>query len=459
MKKLTLSLIVMTGLMLMMIGVVSATTPEEDAIIAGADRLVATQNNDGSWEWINPDTNKTYNADGRTVCNSNIVGVIALGLVDAYQSIGTQTYLDAAEISGDALVACGYNKTTDKYYSQDIEFLVELGEATGNSTYTYKAVEIMEYFMVQDNRYCDSDGCTAAELAAFYQAHFGSPDEGMTEWQLASWVRAAQVTGKINWANNMIAEMNNDISGTPYFNISNPGDFGVIGLSGVVSETGNVGAKQALLDSQNMDGSWNSGNPESEVQDTAYAVMALVGEGETASATWGKNWLVSDQDPNGGWSYNSTENTEITSESIQAIFDVIAVSNVGGVGADFVALSVPNFIDYGTLFSTPGFETEAQAINLTNVGSLNVTVTPIWASGAEVFKRIKFSDDDETYGMITDGVGTESIYYTTNIGAIWVSGTTFENAATIWTKIKIASGLAKLVGPQTGTIYFQAVEV
>jgi len=61
--------------------------------------------------------------------------------------------------------------------------------------------------------------------------------------------------------------------------------------------------------------------------------------------------------------------------------------------------------------------------------------------------------------MITDGVGNETVY-TTTITAIWTSGTTFENAVSVWTKIKIAIGdiLAKLVGPQSGTIYFQAVE-
>lgn len=442
-----------------MVGMVSATTLEEGAIIAAANRLVETQNNDGTWEWANPDTNKTYNADGRTVCNSNIVGVTARGLVDAYQAIGTQTYLDAAKISGDAIVVCGYIDPTDKYYSQDIEFLVELGEATEDSTYTNKAVAIMEYFMNDANRYCAS-GCTAAGLAAFYENFYSGTNyyPGMTEWQLASWVRAAQVTGKTSWANDMIDEINDDITTIPYFNISDLGDYGVIGLAGIVDATGDADAKQALLDLQETDGRW--GTPNGVVQDTAYAVMALLKVEEITSANWGKNWLVNNQYANGGWiESDSKEYTEVDSEALQAIFDVIAVSNVGGVGADFVALTVPDSIDYGNLFSTPGFETTAQVITLTNVGSLPVLVTPIWESGAEVFKRIKFSDDDETYGMITDGVGNET-GYTTTITAIWTSGTTFENAVTIWTKIKIAIGdtLTKLVGPQSGTIYFQATE-
>ena len=139
-----------------------------------------------------------------------------------------------------------------------------------------------------------------------------------------------------------------------------------------------------------------------------------------------------------------------------------AGSNVVGEGLDFIALTVPDSINYGALFSTPGFETIAQAITLTNVGSLGISVTPVWESGALVFKRIKFSDDsDGTYGMIQDGVGAESVY-STIIDAVLISNDPLEfgSAATIWTKIKIALGdtLAALKGPQTGTIYFQATE-
>ncbi len=138
-------------------------------------------------------------------------------------------------------------------------------------------------------------------------------------------------------------------------------------------------------------------------------------------------------------------------------------TNVGGEGQDFIALTVPDSIDYGALYSTPGFETIAQAITLTNVGSLPVVVTPIWASGADVFKRIKFSDTETgTYDRITDGVGAESLY-STIISAVLINNDPleFENAISVWTKIKIALGdtLAALKGPQSGTIYFQATEV
>jgi len=72
---------------------VSATTLEEGAIIAGANRLVETQNNDGGWEWTNPNLVKT---DTSPV---NTFGVTAQGLLDAYELTGNTSYLGSAEKS------------------------------------------------------------------------------------------------------------------------------------------------------------------------------------------------------------------------------------------------------------------------------------------------------------------------------------------------------------------------
>ena len=302
-------------------------TNERNTIVNAADRLVETQNNDGTWEWGNPDLDKT---NGGGACPSNQVGLPAWGLLDAYQLTGNQVYLDSAKISGDAKVACGLVNGVDKYYSADIEFLTELGEVSGDLTYTNKAAAIMEYFMTQDNRYCPTggDGCTAAELAAWYENHFSNPDDsGLTEWQLASWVRAAQGTGKTIWANNMISEINDDISGgTPYFNINNPSTYRIIGISGVVEATEDTAAKQKLIDLQETDGRWES--PNGNMQDTANAVMALIVVGETQIAMDGVTWLVNNQDTDGGWTDQfGDEYAQVDSEIILAIFDNIYVPN------------------------------------------------------------------------------------------------------------------------------------
>ena len=224
-------------------------TPSMASIIAGADRLVATQNTDGGWEWNNPDTIP----DGTSGVNT--FGVTALGLLDAYRLTGDSRYLVAAEVTGESLVLKVPHITDGKFYSQDIEFLAELGEITDDTDYTNKAKGVMTYFMDSTNRYCAS-GCSASELAAFYESLYPTI-AGLTEWQLASWVRAAQAVEEITWANDMINEMNADISGTPYFDITNSGqDNYILGLSGIISATGNSDVIDKLIMTQENNGEW-----------------------------------------------------------------------------------------------------------------------------------------------------------------------------------------------------------
>ncbi len=314
MKKIILS-VLMLGVLVMMVGSVGAATesPIKDSIIAGADRLVATQNNDGGWLWENPTT-------GEDTSSTNTFGVTALGLLDAYKLTTDSRYLAAAEVTGESLVVKVPDATSGKFYSQDIEFLVELGEITAESKYTTKAENVMTYFMTQDNRYCATDGCTALELADKY-ANIYPTIAGLTEWQLASWVRAAKAVEKIIWANEMISEMNADIGA--YFNMEDSiQDNYILGLSGIISATGNSEAIQKLKESQETDGFWieHEDGDTNNVQATAYAVMALMSVNEMTEVINGALWLVNIQLVDGGW--NDPENTEVTSEAIQAISDL-----------------------------------------------------------------------------------------------------------------------------------------
>ena len=56
---------------------------------------------------------------------SNIYGVTALGLLDAYILTGRTIYLDAAEKVADYLVSLGSNRY---HYQFDLEFLVRYAE-------------------------------------------------------------------------------------------------------------------------------------------------------------------------------------------------------------------------------------------------------------------------------------------------------------------------------------------
>ena len=135
-------------------------------------------------------------------------------------------------------------------------------------------------------------------------------------------------------------------------------------------------------------------------------------------------------------------------------------SNVGGENANFISLTVPDFIEYGNLYNTP-FETAAQEITLTNTGSLNIEVTPIWDSGAEIFKYIKFSNTfGGTFDKIQGGIGPveENDYTSPVINAVWVGVDEFSNPIDVYTKIKTTDYLSLPPGTQTGTIYFSAGE-
>jgi len=130
-------------------------------------------------------------------------------------------------------------------------------------------------------------------------------------------------------------------------------------------------------------------------------------------------------------------------------------TNVGGEGSDFVALTVPDSIDYGTLYGNLGFESEEQTITLENVGNLDIDVKPVWDSGDDVFKYIKFSDTSGSgFEKIEGGLGAEPVYTTSILGEL-----DFSNIKDIFSKIILTADLRPLKGPQTGIIYFQATEI
>ncbi len=128
--------------------------------------------------------------------------------------------------------------------------------------------------------------------------------------------------------------------------------------------------------------------------------------------------------------------------------------NVGGDPQDSIGFVVPGFIDYGTLYGIPGYETAEQTVPLENYGSIDIKVTPKWISGDEVFKYIKFSDaTGGLFNMIKDGIGTGD-YYAIFIDAIWIGGDEFSSLINIFSKIGLTDDLRPLEGAQLGTIFF-----
>ena len=88
------------------------------AVVAGADRLVDLQNDDGGWDWPLDDGVST------NASPLNTIGPIAKGLAEAYNRTGSLDHKEALELAGDFLL----NKTTfspsDGYLAAQMLFLV-----------------------------------------------------------------------------------------------------------------------------------------------------------------------------------------------------------------------------------------------------------------------------------------------------------------------------------------------
>jgi len=129
------------------------------------------------------------------------------------------------------------------------------------------------------------------------------------------------------------------IYGDPsYLDINDPTEkCYTLGLAGAIEAFTEVGLyseeaselKDLLIAYQSDDGYWDASelsNQES-VQSTAYAVMALLAQGDAdarAAALEGVNWLVDTQDELGGWNPSSLgsddENLEVNGEAAWALF-------------------------------------------------------------------------------------------------------------------------------------------
>lgn len=318
-------------------------TDISDAIKNGANRLVQTQNDDGTWEWSNPDTDPATTQYPGT---NNTLGVTARGLVKAYMLTGNTIYLDAAKKTADLLVS----KTPDgfgpddpgttgkhKVYGQDITFLVEFSDAwtfAGNngSTYYTKAIEYMTLVLDNPNRLC-ANGCSGnVDLLVAYNYDTRQPN--LYGWDIRGWVEAAVKTGNMDFAREIVSSMSSheDALSKTATGTYTTGFSYVLGLAGYLESyiiTGKTpdeySAVQAkLLTELNTtspnDGSFNiyAGTDDGINQTAAYALMALSLTGTDMTSTI--DYLINSQSPGGQWIENDgNEYTEVDSEIIVAL--------------------------------------------------------------------------------------------------------------------------------------------
>jgi len=294
-------------------------TSSMENIIAGADRLVETQNTNGGWLWENPTT-------GEDASSENTFGVTAQGLLSAYELTGDLDYLNAAKLSGDWLIAHfgGTGIVDNRINAFDIVFLYDLGRISEVEKYTNMANTLLVGTLTQDNywahnygMFCNTSGCTAQDMFNAIDNRRGG-QSGIILWDLAPWVKAANLGGETGWANDLkiLMEVEYDT------NLTSSEDNYIIGLSGIISATGNSDAIDELVAAQH-DGFWieHEGTTTNNVQATAYAVMALMNVNKMESVVNGAEWLVTQQDTSdGSWKNGAgVENTEVTSEVLQTM--------------------------------------------------------------------------------------------------------------------------------------------
>ena len=297
------------------------------AIIKGADRLSALQRTDigweGTWFWF---VGSNYNA-------TNLTGVTALGLLEAFNDTKDQEILDAAvKAAGFIQTHLGAGATGLKHHvrttAPDIVFLHQLGKVTGNSVYASRAT--LEWNNIK------ATYPTAASLdAVFKSIHRPST------WDIAFFMEAAKLSGDQAWADGAAAIIAN-VGDSFYYgndNINNAYWYS-LNLSGTVRALVGCGYYQqyssqvktllnqliSLVDSNNgIDG---------YVQDTAYAVLALntVGGAARYYANSLGRWLARQQAQNGAWvEPDGLEYPESSGEALRALSFTIG-SNVSGDG-------------------------------------------------------------------------------------------------------------------------------
>ena len=306
-------------LLIFIIGVVGATTTS--VITSAADRLVSTQNADGGWEWTNPDTNPSTGVPSPY----NTLGVTAQGFLDAYKLTGNLNYLNAAKNVGNYIVSVPLS-TSQRQNAYNIVFLYNLGQITGNSAYTNKANSIynsifnqQNYWSLNNGNFCGNNGCTPSQLIQADENYRSNFIDGIVPWDLVTYVEAAKDLGDTPTALAIQQGINSYLTSTNY--VSTIPDYS-LGLSAgikadVLMEVNPSSLVASLLAAQNPSDNSFGTVADGQVQATSYAILALLKSGN--SATNAVNYLLDSQLPSSG--FDSPENTEVTSEAIQAIYN------------------------------------------------------------------------------------------------------------------------------------------
>lgn len=353
---------------------------QESAILLAADHLVELQNSDGGFGWKLP-------LPDEPISYTNVLGITSLGILKANEFQNKDTYETALAGAYDyaAEKSPVYTWNGDKFTestngvdsSPDITFLVWLAQAAAGDATLLAAVNnlqdpditIEDIAALAKTRWdskilyfgstseTDPDGTAASMAQRLLDERFSQGYPAMGIWDVELSVKAAlaldsyfPAQGYAQQADDMTEVLYAAVDNGSYFSStdSSQTDY-LLGLTGAIEAFAETGLhldkaaelKTILLDLQQADGSWNfyGAVPVNQsVQSTAYALMALNslgGVAEMTPARKGADWLVKNQNTDGGWYAEGgagDEYLEMDSEAAWALAVVPAAVTIGNLG-------------------------------------------------------------------------------------------------------------------------------
>lgn len=351
-----IALMLVLSFSLVTAGPAEAVTPpldREAAILAAADRLVEMQNLDGGFAWKVESLATTGPGGSAT----NTLGITAMGILKGHE------LLDKTEYETALAKAYSFAYTTsDCKRFPDVTFLIGLAEKASDDASLLAAIddEVTETTVTAqsildlakdrwDARLSDLGAGDPVVMADFVLSVRGT----LAFWDLEAAVKAAlaleaHFTGYEEQALAIAEVMYDNLQpeSTYYFDIEDTADvFYALALSGAIEGFSELGAYPTitrtmtglLITNQyvgDVGGYWDQGggatSDEESVQASAYAVMALIAQGDVdalAAAKKGADWFVNIQTETGGWYPGyvgaTLENLEVDSEAAWALTTAI----------------------------------------------------------------------------------------------------------------------------------------
>ncbi|MFA5910390.1 MAG: S8 family serine peptidase [Vicinamibacterales bacterium] len=307
-------------------------------IASGGARQQALQNADGGWYF---EVTDTHCGLGPGVSCGNIIGVTALSLLSTYERNGDAATLTAAVAAGNRLIAEFNSAPALPPYSQDLEFLVALSEATADPQYAALAATWFQNIPAAFPNAAD-------RVDWSFTRRDGQRIRSLAVWDLASLIRTAKAVGQADYALAAAVRIRDreadwkDVDPAHRWDqcelaagcgpADNPRafDYTLIGMGSLLWAMHDLPGFDAqisdyrahLLAQQDAEGSWDAGN----LQITSYVVMGLGAVGGAGTAIQSAvAYFIANQLPSNGFPFTVTggvaggEYTTVNAEVVRAV--------------------------------------------------------------------------------------------------------------------------------------------